>query len=395
MNEKALFWSSVSRFFYVASHDLKKSLGTRCRPSLSGSHLILYLSLKKECRKMKSLRCLSGALVMGCLLFSISCSSEFPDPRKRVEIEVLDQSTALPGEVSIFFRVQDKANGVPVAGLESDDFVIYEQGPNDDSYSVISASEANSRIVPENQNFVFSTMLVLDLSASVISNNLDQLKESATTFINEFMPSDGSSSTQMGVWWFDGKEELHSLMDFTSDRQRLVGAIESISSGISDDPSTNLYGAVVQSVDIVTELTKSLEDRQILNSSAIVVFTDGTDQANWTSENDAKSSIDYLTSNSKILTIGLGDEIDKEVLKDIGADGFAFAKRPSKLNETFEKIAKHISDVANSYYLFQYCSPKRSGTSINLKLEVDGKADDGKHKGEIETSFDATGFTGC
>ncbi|MFK7807256.1 MAG: hypothetical protein AB8F74_05570, partial [Saprospiraceae bacterium] len=161
------------------------------------------------------------------------------------------------------------------------------------------------------------------------------------------------------------------------------------------DPSTNLNGAVMQSVAISDANAALYQNQGIINSSAIVIFTDGTDQAAWNTQEDALSSIGSSNGNTKFLTIGLGDEIDKNVLKEIGVNGFAFAKNPSKLNETFAKIAQRVSDEANSYYLFQYCSPKRNGTNIKLKLEINGKVDKQKHKGSVETTFDATGFTGC
>ena len=334
-------------------------------------------------------------LLITLLTVVISCNKDFPDPKKKVVINKIAESTELPGEVSIFFQVYDRKNETPIAGLHSGDFTIYEQGPNDSKFNKISESEASSSIVLDDHNFIFSTMLVLDLSGSVTSNNLEELKTSSLAFINEFMPTDVSSTTEMGVWWFDGEENLHELHNYTAHKDSLLLAINSITSTISSDNSTNLYGAVTQASAISLSNTNYYDSLGILNSSAIVIFTDGTDQAAFTDKNQTLDLVSSFPDHTKFLTIGLGDEIDEKILKEIGSDGHAFAEDPSTLTENFSKIALRISDEANSYYLFKYCSPKRNGTDIKLKLEINTKLNGQKHKGALETSFDATGFTGC
>jgi len=324
-----------------------------------------------------------------------SCKKDIPDAKKKVIVDIISQNTALPGEVTIFFQVYDKKNQTPIPNLTAEDFSIYEQGPNDNGYQLISNFEAGAIIVPDNQSFVFSTMLVLDLSASVIDVNLNELIASSESFINNFMPDQPSTSRTMGIWWFDGEQNLHQLQDFTTSKNALLQAINSITSSISSDPSTNLYGAIEQSVEIAEQNAQVYSNQQILNSSAVVIFTDGTDQAAWVSENEAFDAINSTSADIKFLTIGLGDEIDKNILKDIGTFGSFFTDDPSGLDLAFTSIAQRIWDEANSYYLFKYCSPKRNGTSIKLKLEINGEANGKKHKGSAETTFDATGFTGC
>ncbi|MGB5386848.1 MAG: hypothetical protein WBN20_08700, partial [Eudoraea sp.] len=81
-------------------------------------------------------------------------------------LSIQDQFTTLPGKVSIFFKVSDNI-GNPVPGLTAEQFIIYEQGRNDECFNTISASESFARISPNSQIFNNSTLLVLDLSNSV------------------------------------------------------------------------------------------------------------------------------------------------------------------------------------------------------------------------------------
>ena len=90
-------------------------------------------------------------------------------------LSIQEQFTTLPGKVSILFKVSD-TGGNPVSGLQASQFTIYEQGRNDDCFNTISASESFARISPNSQVFRNNTLLVLDLSNSVLSNSLEELK---------------------------------------------------------------------------------------------------------------------------------------------------------------------------------------------------------------------------
>ncbi len=57
----------------------------------------------------------------------------------------------------------------------------------------------------------------------------------------------------------------------------------------------------------------------------------------------------------------------------------------------FNDISNGVAGQANSFYLFEYCSPKRDGSGENdLIIQVIT----GDRDGIVQTSFDATGFTG-
>ncbi|NNK76534.1 MAG: hypothetical protein HKP42_10795, partial [Maribacter sp.] len=96
-------------------------------------------------------------------------------------LSIQEQYTTLPGKVSILFKVSD-TEGNPVAGLDADKFTIYEQGRNDECFNTISKSESFARISSNAQIFNTNTILVLDLSNSVLSSSLDELKTASVSF---------------------------------------------------------------------------------------------------------------------------------------------------------------------------------------------------------------------
>jgi len=155
-------------------------------------------------------------------------------------LSIQEQFTTLPGKVSILFKVSD-VQGNPVAGLQADQFTVYEQGRNDDCFNTISASESFARISSNSQVFTTNTLLVLDLSNSVLSSSLNELKTASISFINNVMPATTDDSFKMAIYWFDGEDKLHLLNPLSSEKTELTGAIEGITMDISDDPSTVKY----------------------------------------------------------------------------------------------------------------------------------------------------------
>ena len=305
-------------------------------------------------------------------------------------LSIQDQFTTLPGKVSIFFKVSD-TDGNPVAGLTADQFTIYEQGRNDDCFNTISTSESAARISSNSQIFTSNTLLVLDLSNSVLSSSLDELKLAGSSFVDNVMPVTATESIKMAIYWFDGENELHLLNELTSSKDELKTAIDGITTDISNDPSTDLYGAVIKSTDIASDLLAASTEGDKIGAASIVIFTDGTDQASRFTKEAAQKKVDDANSNISFFTIGLGSEIDTEVLTDIGKTFSVFATNKEELEITFTEISERVSERANSFYLFEYCSPKRDGSGENnLAIQVK----DGSKQGGVQTKFSATGFTG-
>ncbi len=305
-------------------------------------------------------------------------------------LSIQDQFTTLPGKISILFKVSD-LQGNPISGLTADQFTIYEQGRNDDCFNTISSSESLARISPNSQVFNNNTLLVLDLSNSVLQGSLEELKTASISFINNVIPTPETEAFKMAIYWFDGEDELHLLNDLTSSAVELTSAIDGITEDISSDPSTDLYGAVIKSTERAEELIQENSQNSIIGAASIVLFTDGTDQASRFSEDAALRAVNEANRNISFFTIGLGAEIDADVLADIGKTASVFAGNKEELEATFNQISQRVAEQANSFYLFEYCTPKRDGSGDNnLVIQLTN----GGLQGAVQTEFDADGFMG-
>jgi len=347
-------------------------------------------------------RALLAILIIAALSFS--CSSRDDDGNSAANIDCLnlgnqefnitiqESFTTLPSKVSVFFKVNGN-DGSPVAGLTPSNFTIFEQGRNDDCYNEISNSEASSTISPNAQIFSNNTLLVLDLSNSVLSTSLQELKQASSSFISNVMPSIPTASFKMAIYWFDGENILHELQPLTTSATMLQEAINGITEDISNDPSTDLYGAVIKATDIAQHIIDSSENEELFAAVSVVLFTDGTDQAARFTEEEAITAVNDADDDINFFTIGLGSEIDEDVLSKIGQTESVFASNATELETVFNDISNGVAGQANSFYLFEYCSPKRDGSGMNnLVIQVIN----GNQDGIVQTSFDATGFTsGC
>ena len=335
-------------------------------------------------------------LAYGCNDDELPFTDCFQEPKgdTNLNINVLEGPTVtLPSKVSVFFKLTDD-NGNPVGYLTPDNFRIYEQGLNDQCHRIISKSEAERKISGKEQVFNHTTMLVLDLSGSVLQQDLEPLKNAAVDFIESIMPDTVDESTKMGIWWFDGEDELHELVPATSKKSDLNLGILTIDESISNDASTDLYGAVIKSSAKANELL-SANPNDVIAAVSVVLFTDGRDRANRYLKADAQAAISNSPLDITYFTIGVGSEIDESELISFGRNGFVSGTDASQLSNIFENVAAKVGNEANSYYLFEYCSPIRSGTANGLIIEASYSASNSETKfGFYETTFDATGFGG-
>ncbi|WP_171032747.1 VWA domain-containing protein [Fodinibius saliphilus] len=329
------------------------------------------------------------AVVILCLYVMILLTGcvKKANNNEEIDVELIESKTELPSKIQLFYKV-DLGKDHQFTTLEPSNFEIYENG------SQISSLEAQAQIQQEPGDFLYSSVLMLDLSGSILNNaDLPKLKEAATSFIKKTMPKKGESlhgTREMALFWFDGEENIHPLISYTSDRDTLISGIESIDEEISNDVSTNLNGAVIQGLSSMDARLRDVKgDADIATAGSMVLFTDGTDQAGYIKTDVALDSVSSAADEHGLFTIGLGGEIDKEILKKFGKNGFELAEDSLELNDSFLKIADRLEAETNSFYVLEYCSPKRSGThSLELRAVYEDKF------GSFQTQFSAEGFSG-
>lgn len=322
-------------------------------------------------------------------------SSEEQD---RLVVRQLNYEVKAPANVTVAFKVETNA-GIPVAGLDTGDFTT--AGAENVNFEIwenknkISQDESFAKIDPDSGDFDYYVYLLLDLSQSILNNSLEETRLGALTLVEDlYSKGFRTDNLKVKVAFFDGSDAVQVIQGFTSDKDTLIAEINKIDEDTSNDPSTNLYGAVVQAVDELNTTIQTSQDNEekYIVAGSLVVFTDGTDQANRTSKSEAIAAVNNANNNAKIFTIGLGGETNEAVLDEIGKSGYKKAENAESLVETFSEIANLITQETESFYILRYCSPKRGGATntLTLKVQKDGLV------GETSLVFNADDFvSGC
>jgi hypothetical protein len=306
-------------------------------------------------------------------------ASEEVDPTLAncIEFEVLDGFATTPSNIMLFFGLQTCA-GEPLLGLQKEDFVISESG------NPISLFESNLTLLPRCTGFEFISVLLLDMSGSIVhSGSLPLLQDAAKGFISQLT----NEFQLVSILLFDGQEDVQLLQGFTSDKETLMGAVNSLSSYEIVDKSTNLNGAVLQGLAALDDQFLLSPETVLHQQGNLVVFTDGMDQAGLIENATAAEAV--TLSSHRVYSIGLGAEIEPNHLKSLGTAGAVFPNGTGDIATAFNQIGEEIVLDSQRYYVIGYCSPKRSGNH-ELLLEVDGFA------GTMNGIFNADEFgPGC
>jgi hypothetical protein len=294
-----------------------------------------------------------------------------------LNVTLVNSAQRKPNNVWVFFTV-DRGRKDPVGGLSADDFKIYEDG------DLVSKFESKQTIQNPEVAAVMYTMLLVDMSGSITeSGQADTLVEAAKSF------SDRVGKTQkVGVYAFDGEAKIHSVVPFTEAQGQVQGGLDGLKKYKAKDPSTNLHGAVVEAL---RELKSSLEkEHKPLKFGTLVLFTDGTDRAGRVSRDEMKKELDDdKYQDYEKFAIGVGAEIEKAHLEDIGRDGTELASDQNKVKEAFDKLAARIEAHTKRFYLLSYCTPARKGEH-EVTVEAHTRNPDGS--ASVKYKFNADGY---
>jgi len=298
---------------------------------------------------------------------STSIGLESIEEGECLQFTALDGSAVAPSNVTLFFTLETCGEKVPVLGVAAENFELLEGG------KPISPFESHFSILPKCIGYDLLTVLLLDLSGSVFeTESLEPLVEAAKTFATNLSAEEHYISIRL----FDGRPVTELLIDFTKDKDSLRSPV---------DTSTNLNGAVVDAMELLDE--KNLDSKALLFKGALVVFTDGTDQAGLVEDSVVRDVVSASLHSS--YTIGLGGEVDTTHLEALGKSGSFLTSSINELGAAFEESAQEVLRTSQNYYVVGYCSPKRAGNH-QLQLSVTG------YTGVMNVEFDASDFeTGC
>jgi hypothetical protein len=299
-----------------------------------------------------------------------------------LQLKTIKSTQQRPSNVAIYFKTETRT-GDPVGGLTSDKFRIYEDG------QLVSQYESKQTILNPEVAAVHYTLLLVDMSGSVSESGTgDTLVQAVGTFSEHV-----EKQQKVGIYAFDGSPDLYPIVPFTDQAGSAKAGVQQLATFKPKDPSTNLNGAVVKALD---ELDNSLgKATQPLKFGTLVVFTDGTDRANRVPAADMHQHIKEKPFD--VFAIGLGAEILRPQLEDIGKSGTAMAADKGAIVKAFDDVGGKVEARTKSFYLLSYCSPSRAGKH-EVRIEAVLTDEKGGHEqtGSLTSEFDATGFgPGC
>lgn len=290
-----------------------------------------------------------------------------PQPDSGYTLHLHKIETSLPSYVNVMFRVSDLlSNGI--TNLSAADFEVYEDG------ELVSASESELQIQKGDEAaYKLKSVLLLDNSTS-LKNNIDQIRNAAETFVQNI-----SANQEIAIYHFSEETEL--LADFTNSTDSLISALKRYQAG---NPTTNLYGSVIKGASRWENIYTMNEIIQ----GAMIIFTDGKETQGSATLADALSAVDKKI----VYTIGLGTEIQPDILSAIGTAGYYSINSADQLNQQFDLIRRQIINYASSFYKLVYKSPKRGNFNHTLTVRIKNNLYSGEQS-YISGGFNSGGFT--
>ncbi len=301
--------------------------------------------------------------------------------------------TTIESSVALFFTVDD-CQGRPITGLECKHF------PDQCAFSLKEdgvglSSEADASILQIKGLNVFARLL-LDMSSSTMKE-LSQVIAGAKAFVQSLQIEHPELQVQIAVDLFAGEANVTEWQTPTLDSAKVLARLDALDTYVPADPSsTNLYGAVIESLSKLSAAEQAFQDRNnggALAAGYLVIFTDGADTAGVRTQAQAQAAEQAL-SLDQVLAVGLKSSPDfSQAAQDSLAaltgngQGLIPSDDPTTLERDFSALAVRIAGQVKRTYQLGYCSPKRSGTHT-VAVEVAGATNQAKPSFD----FSASGF---
>jgi hypothetical protein len=325
------------------------------------------------------------AMALWASVSFVGCSDGCPGLRI---IQRGETDECAPAGVRVLFSVTD-CEGTPVAGLEADNFEVINNETNKPFQS-----EGGSSSFMQALNFDFYTILVLDLSYSIVNNDrLDDVIDGAKSFVKAVVedPTDDSYKHNVAIYVFGSTSASELLVTFTQDTSVLYSALE----GLRDDEgrgSTNLYGAYITAIEELNRVDNTDENR--LTARSLVILTDGTHETG--DESKMRREALNLAKKSEInaYAIGIKGDYAEEKLRELASrdDSFFLVEQASDLVGAFGDLANRVEEWSKSHYIMGVCSPLEGGKrSLTINITKDELV------GSLKVKYEADGFSliGC
>lgn len=263
---------------------------------------------------------------------------------------------------------------------------------NDETGRPFGSEGESAPALGESKDFSFYTVLLLDLSYSIVNNDrLDDVIDGATTFVEmmvELQPDD-SRRQAVALYVFGGTAQSELWQVFTKDASVLYERLEALRDDVGRG-STNLYGAYIAGLNLLSGQAPGTD--KVVRS--LVVMTDGTHE---TGDADSlrRTALEQLeASDVTAYSIGIRGDYDPARIEELATDrgNFVLVEQSSALSTAFIDIADRLEAWARSNYVLGVCSPLEGpGRSFTATVSRGGAT------GVLRVSYNASGFdlTGC
>ena len=252
--------------------------------------------------------------------------------------------TELP-RTSVTVSVLDSVNQ-PVDGLTIEDFAI--RGELADRARIVSVSRINT------DNLPLSVVLVIDVSSSMSGTPIEAARAAARLFVDALNPID-----EVAILTVSNQVTL--IQDFTSDREALFNAIDTLPVG----GETALYEGALAGVQLAAE---SPSPRRV-----VILLSDGQQYTTLLSGSRATRDAAATEARNRgvpVYTVGLGFGIDRSYLQQLSQSTNA-RNYESPQPDELEAIYAELAALLRSQYEIVIDSDlPLDGTEYALELEV-------------------------
>lgn len=223
--------------------------------------------------------------------------------------------------------------GVPVATLDQDRFVVLEDGRR------ATVEKVESMINPGVQ---IAVALVIDVSGSMAGEPLENAKEATNNFLDNLAPQDQAAiiAFRTSVNLDDPFPQLDPSReyDFTADHGALHNLVNGLTATLGVG-KTCLYDATFKAVKMTA--------RQSTGRRAVLVFTDGreTPQEGCSVLKDDDPINEARQAGIPVFTVGLGSEVDPNYLRRLAlTTGGTYQQTTdsAELGPLFQSIADQL-----------------------------------------------------
>ncbi|TPV96656.1 MAG: VWA domain-containing protein [Myxococcales bacterium FL481] len=272
-----------------------------------------------------------------------------------------------PAGLQVGFRVLD-CEGDPIGTIPPSSFRVINDVKGEPFGAGYEGGSVSGLGLPS--DYAVHTVLALDLSQSIHSSDaVDEMVDGALAFIDRLRAYAGDETHhELALTVFGRPETFELIVDFTTDYDQLIEALEQLRDGPSLG-STDLYGAYMRAVDLVTQRGTDVE----LTERFVVLMTDGTHEAgDETAMRQQALALKASHPDLNFYSIGIDGAYDAERLEELAStsENFVHVSGSGELTKAFTEVAYRLAAAAHSNYAIGVCTPVSLGDDVSLTIEI-------------------------